>query len=85
MRPEDINLNNDADEFMQIMKLNQNLEERAKLQDEALIQMQNIIDHQENLADLSKIKEFALHVYITTLEDELDIPKDERIGGPRKH
>lgn len=77
MRPEDINLNNDADEFMQIMKLNQNLEETVELQDKALFKMQKIID---DLKELAKIKEFALFLYINTLEDELDIPEDKRMS-----
>lgn len=77
MRPEDINLNNDADEFMQMMKLNQKLEETVELQDKAIFKMQKIID---DLKELAKIKEFALFLYINALEDELDIPEDKRMS-----
>ena len=39
--------------------------------------MQKIID---DLKELAKIKEFALFLYINTLEDELDIPEDKRMS-----
>lgn len=80
MKAEDINFNDsndDQDEIMTLTKkiidlevLVQKLEDIAKAQDEALEMAQQI-------QELLKMKEFALKMYIKSLEDELDIDKDE--------
>ncbi len=80
MKAEDINFNDsydDQDDIMTLTKkiidleaLVQKLEDIAKAQDEALEMAQQI-------QELLKMKEFALKMYIKSLEDELDIDKDE--------
>lgn len=80
MRPEDIKgSGSDADELMQLIELNMNLEKGNEILTKLIEVLKDQVNDLRELAELTKIKEFAMKMYINTLEEELNIDEEDRM------
>ncbi len=80
MRPEDIRgSGSDADEIMQLIELNMNLEKGNEILTKLVNALKDQVNDLRELAELTKIKEFAMKMYINTLEEKLNIDEEDRM------